>query len=757
MPKVKVPDKNEKPSKAYNPKGNEKEVQEYVSARVHDMKEFRKDKLPNLNRSIEDIWKEADQEYQPHELDFEARTRVVTDETEGLRSRLVKSGEDGRWQSNMSSPDFYVKVNTALSILVDQNPEAVFMPSSKKFQANTDLAYGNWKNSWEMSGAKQQLKNQIFNMCRYGVGFMRTHPKLIEMDKMVMTDYYPNDPDKNKFEKRRLVKYNDLSRESLNPWDVWWCEFAKPGDYHSMEDWYYEREYSWDKLKQEFKDYDNLQFVPKGATDPDSDESKGKSQDSVTVGFYENQVLDMYVIWIPEANVVLHHSPLPNDDGMLSLSFAPWTLRDDRHIAGIGLYEIIRNDSILYDRLLNMTMDQLVLSIYKMFFYKGTNILGENDQLVLTPGKGEQVSDPQAINFLDVPGPGGEAWAGLAFLQDRKDSMSGVTPQLTARLSGNKTLGQDVQAKEAALERMKTPLDFILDSLQQEAYITLSWQKQILSTPEILEYTDEKTLVLALNEMGVAEEDIAKYVKQLESPERSQEMLFDEVNEDTGEQRRFANVFPESSFSLEMDEEGELIESEEQKFYRFGVDLPTQRLDWKGIIRIKPQSVLAPSKELTRRQKLDLFNIVYPAIQTMLAQPMHIPVLFPSIKQIIKVFEEDQKDWFDEEAMMMLMEDASKPLPPPPPDPPKMSFSINVNELPGKVQGEILQKYAGITNEEPLFVDEEGKPNEDPLFVKNQPSPADLPGGPAPQSEPLKPRDSVSRANNTGDLMQIKD
>ena len=68
--------------------------------------------------------------------------------------------------------------------------------------------------------------------------------------------------------------------------------------------------------------------------------------------------------------------------------------------------------------------------------------------------------DPAAITFLQVPGPGVESWKGLEFLQDKKDINSGVTPQLSAKF-GAKTLGQDLQAKEAALERMKTPLDYI--------------------------------------------------------------------------------------------------------------------------------------------------------------------------------------------------------------------------------------------------------------------------------------------------------
>ena len=144
-----------------------------------------------------------------------------------------------------------------------------------------------------------------------------------------------------------------------------------------------------------------------------------------------------------------------------------------------------------------MTMDQLTLSIYKSFFHKGTDQLGEDGTLRLQAGKGQAVSDPSSIKWLEVPGPGQDAWRGLQYLQDKRDINSGVPQQLAGKFSG-KTLGQDLQAKEAALERMKLPLDYLLDALEQEAYLTLSWLSQILSTPEVLEYSDETDLRAAL-------------------------------------------------------------------------------------------------------------------------------------------------------------------------------------------------------------------------------------------------------------------
>lgn len=706
MPSVEIPTKDTV-AESYKPTDKERETITFLTTRIQELKEFRKKKLPAIDRSIEDIWAEVDREYTPHTLQLDNRTRFESDDDTGLRSRKVSVGKND-WQSDMASPDLYVKVQTALAILIDQNPEAVFMPSSKKYESNTLLAYGNWKNSWEVSGAKQQVKNFVFNMSRYGTGIMRTYPKIIEQTKKVRTEYYPDQPEKDVYTEKRLVKFNDLCRESLNPKQVWVSEMTRPGDYTSVDDWYFEKDFSYSKFCKEFKDFKaykcvgrNSKVTPDGETTPED-----KTEDTVTVGYYENQVDDIYAIFVPSQSILLYQSPLVNDDGMLSLTYAPWTLRDDCIPWGIGLWEIIKNDTVMYDRVKNMTMDQLCLMIYKMFLYKGTDILGENGELVVTPGKGLQVNDPTAVKFLEVPGPGQESWKGMQFLQEERDRNSGVNAQLTGDFGG-KTLGQDVQAKEQALERMKGPLDYLLDALQQEAYITLSWQKQILSTPEVLEYTSPELLVASLTEFGLTPEEIEQYMAEVDNPNPNSELLFNEEPGEDGTQRTFANVYKETSLNLEQDDGGELIESDNTRFYRFGLDLPTKRLEWKGIVRIKPQSVLAPSKDLMKRQKLELFNLTSPYIQMMLAQPQFIPIMLPSLKQIVKVHDEEVKDWIPEKELMALAEAAKQPQEKPQEDP-KLSVSIKFETLIPEVQTTILEKYMGITVEEPLFVDETG-------------------------------------------------
>lgn len=757
-------------AKSYNPQGKELEVQEFLTERINVMKNARKQNLIGLNagtanysgsnNSIEQIWRDADREYTPHTLNYgTGRRRLESNEDTGLRSRLVDIGGESAWQSDNASPDLYVKVNTAFSILIDQNPEAVFIADSKKYEKNTKLAYANWKHSWEVGSSKQQLKMFVFNLAKYGTAYGRTYPKKVTLEKNILQEYYSDKPEDNKYEKKTITKFNGLCRENLNPQQVWISEQARLGDELSIDDWYFEKDYSWDKFQQEFKEYSNIEYVSKGSKiNNDTTESDNqKNVDNVTVGFYENQVLDLQVIIIPSSNVILCQKPLDNDKGKLSLWTANWSIRDDRSSYGIGLYEIIKNDSVLYDRLSNMTIDQITLSIYKMFFYQGTDMLGENGVLKIAPGVGHQVIDPKSIQWLDTPGPGADAWQGLQYLQDKRDSNSGITPQLSAKFAG-KTLGQDLQAKESALERLKTPLDFICDALQVEGYLSLSWLNQILSTPEILEYTTEEDLAAVLKENGMADEDIQKYIQENENPSEDSKLLFNEENtpgevpesQTTPQQppqigpdgqpmmpmppmpvpanKTRANVYPEVRVNLNKNKEGELIESKDSRFYRIGLDIQTEQLDWKGIIRIKPQSILAPSKELLRRSKLDLFNLVIPAIEKMLQMPQFIPILLPPIEQVVKAYDEDSGDWIVKDELDKLYQDSQQPPPPPPEEKPKINLSIKFETLAPEIQKQILTQDFNVKVETQLFVD-----------ANNNGIPDNQEGGSPPSNTPNTP------------------
>ena len=115
------PEKTETPSVQHDKVTDE--IETFVKARVDNMKDYRKD------LRIENDWRTADREYIPEVIDLTGRgKRFETDDELGLRTRLVPIGDlSQEWRSNNSDPTLMVKIQTALSIIIDTIPK-VYLP-----------------------------------------------------------------------------------------------------------------------------------------------------------------------------------------------------------------------------------------------------------------------------------------------------------------------------------------------------------------------------------------------------------------------------------------------------------------------------------------------------------------------------------------------------------------------------------------------------------------------------------------------------
>ena len=609
--------------KTYKPSEKEKEVGIYIKKRVEEMKEYRKSL-----KGLEARWKEVDREYEPSELELSPkRKRLEADDELGLRSRLVPVGADqGQdWRSNNSDPTLLTKIQTAFSLLVDRNPEAVLTALLKKYENTSDLANGLWKRNWEMSGSKEVLKLFIFNLAKYGVAYGRSYPRLIKYPKKVLVEIDTENPENNKYEDNEIIWYNDVAKENLNPWRTWLDEMTQPYDIHSMTECYYEKDFTYDQAKIEFGNYPNFETIGKSAkVEYDEEGNKEKQGDKrrtdiITIGFFESKLKDLYSIYVPSKGIVLYQSPLPNDDGYLSIWHTVWVLRSATRPDGVSLWETIKGDKMLYDKMTNQTMDQLVLSIYKMFFYTGTAQNKADGTIKIQPGKGEQIINGK-IDWLEVPGPGVEAWEGLKYLKGKIDDNSGITPTLEGEITG-KTLGETLHAKEAALKRIKTPLDNISWAIEQDAYITLSWMSQIYSIPEVKEFADEMEMLKYEEENKIERNDVRE--------------IADQEGNKTG---LSASYLPQLSLHLE-ERDGSLFESKESQFFQVGKEIKSKQLKWRGIFKVVPKSIMTQSIEVERQMKDEMFNKLVPLFQGP-------PELFKkAAMQILKINEEDPEDW----------------------------------------------------------------------------------------------------------------
>jgi hypothetical protein len=173
-------------------------------------------------------------------------------------------------------------------------------------------------------------------------------------------------------------------------------------------------------------------------------------------------------------------------------------------------------------------------------------------------------------------------------------------------------------------------LDNICDALEQDGYITISLIQMLYSIPEVIRLSDE-TL-------------ITDYLEEIKGdPELYQ-------RNDNGDFE--AKVYREIQLGMEEDEAGNLIESTESRFFR----LKPSSLEWEGIINIKPQSILAPSKELNKALTIEMLNLISPMMSNttleidnskMMGQEKSIDdtTFGKTIKQTLKMYDEDPKEW----------------------------------------------------------------------------------------------------------------
>ncbi len=625
--------KEEPTPEAYKPNEVKRITRTYIKRRIREMQQFR------TGLGIENKWQEADEEYIPHELDFgTTRKRFETDQDSGLRSRMVPVGDaTQQWRQASSSPTLLGKIQIALSLIIDQMPEADLIPLEKKFEATTDLAYSLWKRNWSITDAREKLKLIIFDLMKYGWAAQRTYPRKVKYNKRIRTELDTENPENDKYEDKELTWFNDVDRQPLSVYTTWIDELAKPYDPFSVNEDYYEMDYSYDQAEIEFGMYPDWKYIPRSAQMVRNTEKRKSNrsepnnqlkqrQDIVTIGFFESRLKDIYCIYAPSVDIPLYVSPLPNDDGYLSITHTLWILRKSNMPYGISLWEIIRQNKQLYDKMKNMSMDQLVLSIMKFGFFSGTNTNLGDGTISIVPGQARQLTSSTGkpeVNWMEIPGPGEEAWKGLEYIDSEMDTDSGIGPTLEGELGGgSKTLGEHKLALEAQLKRLKVPVDNIAYFIDQDAYLTLSWMSQLYSIPNIVEFDSTEALQAYNQENGV-----------------NHYKLFGEQQEDGSITAPYqAHYLPQLALHLH-DGEGGLKRSKESKFFQVGTDIQPKDMKWKGIFKTRPRSIIDTSQELSKATKMEMSNMLIPLLQL----PPEIAA--KPAEQIVKINEEDPKDW----------------------------------------------------------------------------------------------------------------
>jgi len=596
----------------------------------YDMFTARKDYLQTYRKGtgIEDIWKAADKAYPPHTASASKKSKVfVSDDELGWRSKPVELGAEDNWQEDSVPPTPYVKIQTALGIIIDRNPTAVMTAGAKKFVNNTVLMKHLYQDSWDIAMSKKiMLKPFVFNAAKYGMGVGRTYPLTITRPVRDIEKYVPENPKLNKYTETEFTYFNDVFRESLSPWQVWFDDCSEVGNPFSANDVIYYKDYDWSKFERQFGHLKAFKFIKptERVLDRESAELKsaetGEGESKVSklqerLWFWENLDLDMLFI-CNDDGIVLVNEPMPQTpkNKRLSVYSAPWTMRNDKSIYGIGIYEAMRNDHRIYHKVRNMTVDQVLLSIYKEWFYSGTDMLEGDGNMKTRPGAGRQVSDAKNIKWSDVPGPGKDAWEAQDRMMDRIDDVTGISKSLQGEITGS-TAFEISQARESALKRMKTPLEHITDALEVDAYLSCGIIEDLYSVSKIKLLVNEKY--------------IEPFMIDLYEREDGESLM---------EGRDYVKEFKEVSLPLERTEQGSFKEVEEKQFF----NLKPEDFPWEGVIKIKGQSIIANSEILERTTTTELATLVVPLFS---GDPA---ITEKPAREILKAYDKDPEDWLPE-------------------------------------------------------------------------------------------------------------
>src|SRR5690606_10766753 len=104
-------------------------------------------------------------------------------------------------------------------------------------------------------------KPLVFNTAKYGMGVGRTYPLNITRDVRDLIKYDPMNPKKNRYDEVAQNYYNDIFRESLSPWDVWFDDASVIGNPFSTNDVVYFKDYEWSKFSRTFQHLKNFKYV----------------------------------------------------------------------------------------------------------------------------------------------------------------------------------------------------------------------------------------------------------------------------------------------------------------------------------------------------------------------------------------------------------------------------------------------------------------------------------------------------------------
>ena len=508
------------------------------------------------------------------------------------------------------------KILIATSVLAGKLPDCQVVSDSKVY---SKASYELWKRSWLLKGSNGQntLSMVYQNLLTYGWAAWRVYPRRVSVTRQGV----------------EKLLYDDVYREPMDPNRTWLGIGQNNGDYWSQFEVYYEK----DMLKAEFFEKypeakNNKRKLEYCTTSTEAkDENQEKARHSVTIGYYENVLLNRYIVKC--GSMIIYDGELPNDDNFGSIVVARCFVKNQLDPHGVGLYEMMRGNTALFTYINSLNAQQVEAEIFPLLF--GPQVQN---------GTATYKRSPNVINpknpgtTIDVIKTSGNVQQGIAFAQQQKQSIEDNTGvnNILSGAGGQETLGSTVIMKEAASNRLTPPKNSMMNGLQTDAHIAMSWIRQTYSVDKVFMIDND--------------EDLAAFAQQ--NPDyfvQSQEVLDD----DGVPVGQVAVASQNLRLNFDFTPDGEVMENVPTRTVT-AKDLFTELKNYNHISNyveflIDPDSMLLPSIEIQKQTAVAMFPVITNQItmifQSRHAQPDLAAAQLCALEQLLKIQQLDIYDY----------------------------------------------------------------------------------------------------------------
>jgi hypothetical protein len=569
-------------------------------------------------------------------------------------------------------PIAFSKILIATSVLAGKLPDAEVIADDKIY---AKAIYELWKRSWYLKGANGEntLSLTYQGLFTYGWSAWRVYPKRVSV-------------------KRRGVDkilFDDVYREPMDHKRTWLGLGFTNGDYWSQFEVLYEK----DMLKSEFFDKypdakNNKRKLEYCTTSDDSkDEDQVKAEHSVTISYYENVILNRYIVAC--GKMIIYDGEMPNDESHGSVVVARCFAKNLNDPYGVGLYEMMRGNTALFTYINSLNAQQVEAEIFPLLF--GPQVQNGTATYKRSPNV---INPKNPGSTIDVIKTSGNVQQGIAFADKQKISIEENTGinNIVAGQNAENTLGSTVILKEAAYNRLTAPKNSMMNGLQTDAHIACSWMRQT--------YPVDKVFLID------SDEHLAEFAKQ--NPDYFVESQI--IEDDFGLPKGYA-VTASRNLRLNFDftSEGELME-----------DVPTRTVSAKKLFDemdshghksdyyefiIDPDSMLLPSLEIQKQTFMALFPIITNQLnlifQMRREDPENAAAQLKSLEQLLSIQKQNIFDYIPKKQYDAIMALQPSEIPPPSAGPAKTpEETIQYKDTPEDIKRQIEEKAGLVPSQE---------------------------------------------------------